>query len=133
MLTAKQRELLLFITERIRETGVCPSFEEMKGAVGLKAKSGIHRLICGLEERGFIRRLPVLARSIEVLRAPEDVVPATVLNLPEVSPGSAGKKRFMSALADAIERSGVTDVRLVVSALRKGGLGKVDASDAKAA
>ncbi len=71
MLTRKQNELLLFINERIAETGVSPSFDEMKEALGLKSKSGIHRLITGLEERGFIRRLPHRARALEVLRLPE--------------------------------------------------------------
>ncbi len=71
MLTRKQHELLLFIHERIRESGVSPSFEEMKEALDLKSKSGIHRLITALEERGFIRRLPHRARALEVLKLPE--------------------------------------------------------------
>jgi repressor LexA len=71
MLTRKQHELLVFLTERLKETGVCPSFDEMKDALGLKSKSGIHRLISGLEERGFIRRLPHRARALEILREPE--------------------------------------------------------------
>ncbi len=71
MLTRKQHELLLFIHERIRETGVSPSFEEMKEALDLKSKSGIHRLITALEERGFIRRLPHRARALEVVKLPE--------------------------------------------------------------
>ncbi|MEN8721584.1 MAG: transcriptional repressor LexA [Alphaproteobacteria bacterium] len=71
MLTRKQHELLLFIHERIRESGVSPSFEEMKDALDLKSKSGIHRLITALEERGFIRRLPHRARALEVLKLPE--------------------------------------------------------------
>jgi len=71
MLTRKQSELLLFINERIQESGVSPSFDEMKDALGLKSKSGIHRLITGLEERGFIRRLAHRARALEVLRLPE--------------------------------------------------------------
>jgi repressor LexA len=74
MLTAKQRELLLFINQRIKETGVSPSFDEMKEALDLKSKSGIHRLITALEERQFIRRLPHRARALEVLRLPDDVV-----------------------------------------------------------
>lgn len=72
MLTRKQRELLLFIDERLRDGGVSPSFDEMKEALGLKSKSGIHRLISGLEERGFIRRLAHRARALEVLRRPEE-------------------------------------------------------------
>ena len=73
MLTKRQHELLLLIDRRLREDGVSPSFEEMKDAVGLKSKSGIHRLITALEERGFIRRLPNRARALEVLRLPETV------------------------------------------------------------
>ena len=73
MLTNKQYELLLLIDTRIREAGVPPSFEEMKNALGLKSKSGIHRLISGLEERGFIRRLPHRARALEVLKMPENI------------------------------------------------------------
>ncbi len=95
MLTRKQQELLFFINERLNEGGVSPSFDEMKDALGLKSKSGIHRLITGLEERGFIRRLPHRARALEVLRLPEKPMPkakaapapapsATVT--PEVSP-----------------------------------------------
>ena len=70
MLTKKQHELLMFIHERIQETGVSPSFDEMKEALDLASKSGIHRLITALEERGFIRRLPNRARALEVLEAP---------------------------------------------------------------
>lgn len=71
MLTRKQTELLLFINQRLIEDGVSPSFEEMKEALDLRSKSGIHRLITALEERGFIRRLPHRARALEVLRLPE--------------------------------------------------------------
>lgn len=71
MLTKKQKELLLFIHERIKETGVSPSFDEMKDALNLASKSGIHRLITALEERGFIRRLAHRARALEVLKLPE--------------------------------------------------------------
>lgn len=73
MLTKKQHELLLFIHARLSEGGVSPSFEEMKDALNLKSKSGIHRLISGLEERGFIRRLAHRARALEVIRLPEGV------------------------------------------------------------
>lgn len=76
MLTAKQRELLQFITVRLEESGISPSFEEMKEALDLKSKSGVHRLISALEERGFIRRLPNRARALEVIRQPEDSVAA---------------------------------------------------------
>lgn len=71
MLTKKQHELLMFIHERIQETGVSPSFDEMKEALDLASKSGIHRLITALEERGFIRRLPHRARALEVVKLPE--------------------------------------------------------------
>ena len=70
MLTRKQQELLLYINDRLAGDGISPSFEEMKNAVGLKSKSGIHRLIVALEERGFIRRLPYRARALEVLKLP---------------------------------------------------------------
>jgi repressor LexA len=74
MLTKKQYELLMFIDHNLRETGVSPSFDEMKDALDLKSKSGIHRLITGLEERGFIRRLPHRARALEVLKLPENAL-----------------------------------------------------------
>lgn len=70
MLTQKQKDLLVFINERLQDTGVPPSFDEMKDALSLKSKSGIHRLITALEERGFIRRLPHRARALEVLKMP---------------------------------------------------------------
>lgn len=73
MLTRKQHELIRFIQARLEESGVSPSFEEMKEALDLKSKSGVHRLISALEERGFIRRLPNRARALEVLKQPEDV------------------------------------------------------------
>lgn len=72
MLTRKQYELLVFIEKRLSEDGVSPSFDEMKEALGLRSKSGIHRLITGLEERGFIRRLPHRARALEVLKLPDN-------------------------------------------------------------
>lgn len=73
MLTRKQYELLMFIDERLRATGISPSFDEMKDALDLKSKSGIHRLITGLEERGFIRRLAHRARALEVIKLPENL------------------------------------------------------------
>jgi len=73
MLTAKQHELLLFIQKKLEDSGISPSFEEMKEALDLKSKSGVHRLISALEERGFLRRLPNRARALEVLKHPEDV------------------------------------------------------------
>ena len=71
MLTKKQHELICFIADRLNDTGVSPSFEEMKDALDLKSKSGVHRLISALEERGFLRRLPNRARALEVLKLPE--------------------------------------------------------------
>ena len=76
MLTAKQHELLNFIHERLAKTGVSPSFDEMREALDLKSKSGVHRLISALEERQFIRRLPNRARALEVVRMPDVAVPA---------------------------------------------------------
>jgi repressor LexA len=73
MLTRKQHELLCFINDRLSETGVSPSFEEMKDALDLKSKSGVHRLISALEERSFIRRLPNRARALEILKLPDAV------------------------------------------------------------
>jgi repressor LexA len=94
MLTSKQKELLLFIHERIKETGVSPSFDEMKDALNLASKSGIHRLISALEERGFIRKMPHRARALEVLK------------LPEVAAGVArGRKDFKPALVGAASRN----------------------------
>ncbi|MFC6050045.1 LexA family protein, partial [Methylobacterium hispanicum] len=83
MLTRKQLDLLRFIQQRMRESGVPPSFDEMKDALDLKSKSGIHRLITALEERGFLRRLPNRARAIEVIRLPESLGPATAAAMPE--------------------------------------------------
>jgi repressor LexA len=77
MLTRKQHELLTYIHEKLGETGVSPSFEEMKDALELRSKSGVHRLISALEERGFIRRLPNRARALEILRMPEAKAGAT--------------------------------------------------------
>ncbi|MEW6644448.1 MAG: transcriptional repressor LexA [Pseudomonadota bacterium] len=82
MLTRKQYELLRFINERLKEAGVPPSFDEMKDALDLRSKSGIHRLITALEERGFIRRLPNRARAIEVIKMPE-----------QAASGGAGARR----------------------------------------
>lgn len=100
MLTAKQHELLLYIQRKLEETGISPSFEEMKDALDLRSKSGVHRLISALEERGFLRRLPNRARALEVMRQPEDVkearrvsansndIVAKVTMPPRVSPSS---------------------------------------------
>src|SRR6476619_7126537 len=82
MLTAKQRELLLFIDNRLNDSGISPSFDEMREALDLKSKSGVHRLISALEERGFIRRLPNRARALEVLKLPETAQTATATGTP---------------------------------------------------
>lgn len=82
MLTRKQHELLRFIQQRLEETGISPSFEEMKDALDLKSKSGVHRLISALEEREFIRRLPNRARALEVLKQPEDVLKRAPVSAP---------------------------------------------------
>jgi repressor LexA len=76
MLTRKQHELLMFIHQRMKESGIPPSFDEMKDALDLRSKSGIHRLITALEERGFIRRLPNRARALEVIRLPDSMNPS---------------------------------------------------------
>lgn len=88
MLTKKQYELLIFIDKRLNESGVSPSFEEMKEALDLRSKSGIHRLITGLEERGFIRRLPHRARALEVLRLPENMESAHPAPAPAAAPAA---------------------------------------------
>ncbi len=93
MLTKKQRELLLYIDQRMKETGIPPSFDEMKDALDLASKSGIHRLITALEERGFIRRLPNRARALEIIRLPNSMGPAGNHGFrPSVIEGSLGKK-----------------------------------------
>ncbi len=97
MLTKKQHELLRFINERLKEAGVPPSFDEMKDALDLRSKSGIHRLIMALEERGFIRRLPNRARALEVLKLPESSTPASGRGAGRFSPsvieGNLGRVR----------------------------------------
>ena len=98
MLTRKQYELLVYVNDRVKETGIPPSFDEMKDALGLRSKSGIHRLITALEERGFIRRLPNRARALEVIRLPESVAPALRPTTPgrfspSVIEGSGGRAR----------------------------------------
>jgi repressor LexA len=92
MLTRKQHQLLQFIHDRLRETGVSPSFEEMKEALDLKSKSGVHRLIGALEERQFIRRLPNRARALEVTRMPETTPPAAVKPQPAAAPARPARE-----------------------------------------
>src|SRR5438309_776145 len=87
MLTRKQHELLMYINQRLAATGVAPSFDEMKDALNLRSKSGIHRLVSGLEERGFIRRLPHRARALEVVKLPgESAAPTPVAERGRFSP-----------------------------------------------
>jgi repressor LexA len=102
MLTRKQHELLMFIHERLKESGIPPSFDEMKEALDLASKSGIHRLITALEERGFIRRLPNRARALEVLRLPDSIAPglnAAKKFSPSVIQGSLGRQIKPASLA----------------------------------
>jgi repressor LexA len=89
MLTAKQRELLLFIDQRLKQDGISPSFDEMREALELKSKSGVHRLISALEERGFIRRLPNRARALEIVKLPEVQQSAKVVQLRPAAPAAA--------------------------------------------
>src|SRR3954453_8728442 len=96
MLTRKQLELLRFINERLTESGVPPSFDEMKDALDLRSKSGIHRLITALEERGFIRRLPNRARAIEVIKQPEGGAGRARGFTPSVIEGNLGRVRAPS-------------------------------------
>src|ERR1700729_2696089 len=106
MLTRKQYELLRFIHERLKESGVPPSFDEMKEALDLRSKSGIHRLITALEERGFIRRLPNRARAIEVIRLPDSVAHGVSNGrsrgfVPNVIEGNLGRVRAPSVEDDS--------------------------------
>lgn len=100
MLTTKQHQLLCFIHDRLGDTGVSPSFEEMKEALELKSKSGVHRLISALEEREFIRRLPNRARALEVTRMPERA--ATRGDAPSVNLVSTSKRRPVPVAANDI-------------------------------
>ena len=108
MLTRKQLELLLFINERLKEEGVPPSFEEMKDALNLQSKSGVHRLIVALEERGFLKRMPNRARALEVLKLPESHSPSLGSKktfTPNVIEGSLGKVKPMQAANDGTPRA----------------------------
>ena len=103
MLTAKQHELLLFINQRLEETGISPSFEEMKEALDLKSKSGVHRLISALEEREFIRRLPNRARALEVVKMPENVASRSANSNDAVTKITAPPANQPAAANDVIE------------------------------
>ena len=113
MLTRKQYELLRFINERLKEAGVPPSFDEMKDALDLRSKSGIHRLITALEERGFIRRLPNRARAIEVIKLPELAGSGNSRRgfTPSVIEGTLGRR---SGAAASAEESGERPVQVPV-------------------
>jgi len=101
MLTRKQYELLMFIHDRVRETGIPPSFDEMKEALDLKSKSGIHRLITALEERGFLRRMEKRARALEVLKLPDNMAetlrPATTRSQIQRAGGRHGRSDIRMA------------------------------------
>ena len=108
MLTRKQLELLMFVHERLKESGVPPSFDEMKDALDLRSKSGIHRLIKALEERGFIKRLPNRARALEIIRLPENMqaglAPARSRGFsPSVIEGNLGRMRETPESANSNE------------------------------
>ncbi len=108
MLTRKQLELLMFVHERLKETGIPPSFDEMKDALDLRSKSGIHRLIKALEERGFIKRLPNRARALEVIRLPENMQPSLAPARsrgfsPSVIEGNLGRMRGTPESANSNE------------------------------
>src|SRR5688572_13498632 len=133
MLTPKQKELLLYIHERLQENGVPPSFDEMKEALDLRSKSGIHRLITALEERGFIRRLPHRARALEIVKLPEGGqnsrrgTPAPRFSPSVIEGGGRGNKGFsdgdeedaaytigvpvMGRIAAGVARSAIEDRR----------------------
>ena len=105
MLTRKQLELLLFINERLKEEGVPPSFEEMKEALNLQSKSGVHRLIVALEERGFMRRMPNRARALEVMKLPESHSPSLTPRkksgfTPNVIQGNLGRVKPVASSND---------------------------------
>ena len=101
MLTVKQRELLQFIDDRLKASGVSPSFDEMREALELKSKSGVHRLISALEERRFIRRLPNRARALEVIKMPENVVATAAPVIGSIAP--ATRSQLQMAANDTIE------------------------------
>jgi repressor LexA len=113
MLTRKQLELLLFINERLKEEGVPPSFEEMKEALNLQSKSGVHRLIVALEERGFLRRMPNRARALEVVKLPESHSPSLTTPkkaagfTPSVIQGNLGRVKPVAAAQDGAPKAAV--------------------------
>jgi repressor LexA len=111
MLTRKQLELLLFINERLKEEGVPPSFEEMKEALNLQSKSGVHRLIVALEERGFLKRMPNRARALEVIKLPDSHSPSLAGKktgfTPNVIQGTLGRVKPVPAANDGMPRAAI--------------------------
>jgi repressor LexA len=110
MLTRKQHELICFIHDRLEETGVSPSFEEMKEALNLQSKSGVHRLIVALEERGFLRRMPNRARALEVIKLPESHSPSLAPKkgfTPNVIQGNLGRVKPMASANDGQPRAAI--------------------------
>ena len=118
MLTRKQHELLMFIHERIKESGVSPSFDEMKDALGLASKSGIHRLITALEERGFLRRLPHRARALEVVKLPQQAT---------TSAPSGGRQAFQPKVIENDRPVGSADPMIANDVRELPVLGKIAA------
>ncbi|KQN22414.1 MULTISPECIES: transcriptional repressor LexA [unclassified Sphingomonas] len=114
MLTRKQHELVCFINDRLAETGVSPSFEEMKDALDLKSKSGVHRLISALEERNFIRRLPNRARALEVLRMPERPEAAIAQTAVKSGPKAAASADTVSA-PDTVSATPASPARIAAN------------------
>ncbi len=117
MLTRKQYELLMFIAERMHEEGVPPSFEEMKEALDLKSKSGIHRLIMALEERGFIRRLPNRARALEILKLPD---------MPQPQPSALARRGFTPNVIEGDRSRSVAPAAPAVPVAESGANGGAD-------
>ncbi len=121
MLTRKQYELLMFIHERMKESGIPPSFDEMKDALDLRSKSGIHRLITALEERGFIKRLPNRARALEIVKLPQRMNPSLSTNPatkrakfePSIIEGSLGKNNDSSSSANIEEDKNIISVPIM--------------------
>ena len=113
MLTKKQAELLKFICSRVDVDGIPPSFDEMKDAVGLKSKSGIHRLISALEERGFIRRLPHRARALEVIKRPDGSANTVAASAPASASSAASQAPVFNTPAPANDDSTAFDVPMM--------------------
>ena len=122
MLTKKQKNLLIYINKKIRSTGISPSYEEMKNSLNLKSKSGIHRLITALEERGFVRRLPHKARALEVVKLPENASANDIFNTftPSVIKGGLdntpnnGEHYGLKVKGDSMIEAGINDGDTVI-------------------